>query len=135
MLVCAAASWPAARADEQPPTLAPFVTLTGAHSHVTVARCVRIPTHDAWAALWLEHLGEPPRARYDLYFNTAGLPLVDFERCMVIAVFDGATENSAGYEAVPVPAAADGADAEVDQRPIVADVMRPGPTSSRSSQP
>jgi hypothetical protein len=84
-------------------TLAPLVTLTGASSHVTEARCLRITTTDEWTATWLEHVGAPPKPKYDLHFNTAGLPVVDFERCMVIAVFDGATGNTAGVSAFSGP--------------------------------
>jgi len=80
-------------------TLAPFVTLSGADSRVTDARCLRITTADEWAATWLEHVGAPPKPKYDLYYNKAGLPVVDFERCMVIAVFAGATANTAGVSA------------------------------------
>ena len=80
-------------------TLAPLVTLTGADSHVTEARCLRITTADEWAATWLEHVGAPPKPKYDLYYNKAGLPVVDFERCMVIAVFAGARGNCAGVSA------------------------------------
>jgi hypothetical protein len=84
-------------------TVAPFVTLSGANSHVTEARCLRITTADDWAAIWLEHVGEPPKPQYNLYFNKAGLPVVDFERCMVIAVFAGASGNCAGVSAVAGP--------------------------------
>jgi hypothetical protein len=85
-------------------TLTPFATLTGAHSRVTEARCERISTQDDWVATWLAHVGEPPAEHYDLYFNRAGVPLVDFARCMVVAVFDGASHNNAGYEALPATA-------------------------------
>ena len=80
-------------------TLAPFVTLSGADSHVTDARCLRITTADAWAATWLEHVGASAKPKYDLFYNKAGLPVVDFEKCMVIAVFAGATSNTAGVSA------------------------------------
>ena len=83
--------------------LQPMVTISGANSHVTTKRCLRITTQEEWAALWLEHVGQPPKAKYDLYYNEAGLPLVDFERCMVVAVFDGATHNCAGVSAVTGP--------------------------------
>jgi hypothetical protein len=90
-----------------PPTetslLKPLVTISGANSHVTTARCVRITTHEEWAALWLEHVGLPPKSKYDLYFNKAGLPVVDFEHCIVVAVFLGATNNCAGVSAVAGP--------------------------------
>jgi len=80
-------------------TLAPFVTLSGADSRVTDARCLRITTADEWAATWLEHVGASAKPKYDLFYNKAGLPVVDFEQCMVIAVFAGARGNCAGVSA------------------------------------
>ncbi|HEX5011529.1 MAG TPA: hypothetical protein VFY71_14125 [Planctomycetota bacterium] len=87
-------------------TLTPLVTITGRESHVTEARCLRVTSADEWAALWLEHVGEPPNPEYNqhkLYFNKAGLPVVDFERCLVVAVFRGAGSNCAGVSAVAGP--------------------------------
>jgi hypothetical protein len=91
----------AARSPDPAPdggALQPLVTLTGADSRITDARCLRITTPEEWAALWLEHLGHAPVARYDTFHNEAGLPIVDFDTCMVVAVFAGATENCAGFE-------------------------------------
>jgi len=53
----------------------------------------------------LEHVGEQPNPKYNFFFNKAGLPVVDFERCMVVAVFDGATQNTAGVSAHSGPLA------------------------------
>jgi hypothetical protein len=83
-----------------PSVLVPLVTLSGAQSHVSEERCVRITTQEEWAALWLEHLGHPAKPKYDIYFNKAGLPVVDFEHCMVVAVFGGEGSNCAGVSAV-----------------------------------
>jgi hypothetical protein len=82
-----------------PLAVAPLVTHTGTNSHVLDERCLRITTQAEWSALWLEHVGEPPKPQCDMYFNKAGLPVVDFERCMVMAVFGGATNNVAGLSA------------------------------------
>lgn len=87
----------------QPATLRPLVTIAGSGSQVATERCLRITTQEEWAAVWLEHLGQPPKPKYDVYFNKAGLPVVDFEHCMVVAVFLGATNNCAGVSAVTGP--------------------------------
>jgi len=84
-------------------TLRPLVTIAGANSQITTERCLRVTTQEQWAALWLEHLGQPPQPKYNLDFNKDGLPVVDFEQCMVVAVFDGATNNRAGVSAVAGP--------------------------------
>jgi hypothetical protein len=100
LLCCAAVAPPAVRADgPQPVLLAPFVTLTGTNSHVAGKRCVRITTQEEWIALWLQHVGAPPKAHYNLYGNPSGVPVVDFGRCMVIALIEGSSRNSWGYEA------------------------------------
>ncbi len=104
VLGCAAEMQPRERQEAPPSTLPALVTLTGAHSHIADARCLRITTQAEWAALWLEHLGEASKADDSLYHNKAGLPVVDFERCMVVAIFGGASVNSAGYAAGTVPA-------------------------------
>jgi hypothetical protein len=101
LLIALLAAAPAPSAGTS--VLQPMVTISGANSHITTARCLRITTQEAWAALWLEHLGETPKPKYDLYYNQAGLPVVDFEHCMVVAVFQGATSNCAGVSAVTGP--------------------------------
>lgn len=88
---------------DEPTALRPFLSLSGQHSHVTDKRCLRITNQDEWAALWFEHVGEKPRPKLDLFYNKAGLPVVDFERCMVVAVFAGALFNCAGVSAVEAP--------------------------------
>jgi hypothetical protein len=78
----------------------PYAALSGTRSAVTERECVRVLSRDAWAALWLRHLGRVPEARYDFFTNPAALPEVDFDKCMVIAVFEGRGYNCAGLVAV-----------------------------------
>ena len=84
-------------------TLVPLVTLAGGDSHSTETSCLRITTAEEWAATWLEHVGELPQPEYKTYYNRAGLPIVDFSRCMVIAVFAGSGHRAAGVSAVTGP--------------------------------
>ncbi|MHC4597738.1 MAG: hypothetical protein ACYS47_01910 [Planctomycetota bacterium] len=77
-------------------SIRPIVAWTGAHSRIVEVRYVRITGDDAWTALWLEHVGAPPKKPYDRYYNRHGVPEVDFSRHMVLAVFQGKKWNSAG---------------------------------------
>ena len=86
-----AAVRPSAPADR-----GPCLLLTGANSAVREARVELVSTSEDWARLWLEHRGAPPVERYDLFLNKAGLPVVDFETHVVVAVFVGETANVAG---------------------------------------
>jgi hypothetical protein len=49
-----------------------------------------------WIKIWRRHRGAKESDDYDLYYNPLGLPYIDFEKCMVIAVFQGSGWNSAG---------------------------------------
>jgi len=99
-----AAVRPAAPADR-----GACLLLTGANSAVREARVELVSTTEDWARLWLEHRGAPPVERYDLFLNKAGLPVVDFETHVVVAVFVGETANVAGLrvEAVEPAGAAE----------------------------
>ena len=79
-----------------------YVTISGPHSSIRKADSQRISSLRDWTNLWLRHKGLPIDKHYDIYKNAAGLPIVDFSSCMVIAVFDGATVNSWGYKTVSV---------------------------------
>lgn len=71
----------------------PYVALSGHDSAITERRCVRVTDAETWAALWKEHRGEK------LETNASGwptTPVIDFERCMVIAVFRGESWNANG---------------------------------------
>lgn len=71
------------------------VVLTGAQSAVQQARVVLVTSPEALASLWLEHRGLPSQAKYDFYFDKAGVPQVDFATHVVVAVFVGERSNTA----------------------------------------
>jgi hypothetical protein len=73
----------------------PHVTFSGAHSRIDQAAVERIISPEAFQALWLRHLGEPD-ASFDEFYNSHGMPIVNFRQCMVIAVFAGERQNCAG---------------------------------------
>lgn len=88
--------------DKAAGAVSPCVVLTGADSHVFEHSYHRVTSMKEWSEIWKKHMGLKQGEVYDFYFNPAGLPLVDFERYMVIAIFQGSSWNSAGLEAVSV---------------------------------
>ena len=53
-------------------------------------------TEEQFVCLWQRHLGEEETGRYDMY-NELAVPRIDFDRCMVIAIFEDKRFNCAGY--------------------------------------
>ena len=94
-------SWLCVAAPDKPRSGKPFVTLAGAHSRIDAVEYHRIATEKELGTVWLRHVGVD-LAQHSDYYNRAGVPAVDFERCMVVAVFGGATANSAGIDPVSV---------------------------------
>jgi hypothetical protein len=85
----------------------PLVTLAGARSAIAAAEYHRVATKEELTALWLRHVDGGDPAKYSDYYNTAGVPEVDFERCAVVAVFGGRRVNSAGIYPVSLAEEAD----------------------------
>ena len=73
----------------------PYLTLAGASSKIEEPTIARVTTAKEFQDLDLRHLGADP-ARFDEFYNPHGVPVIDFERCMVLAVFKGNTWNVAG---------------------------------------
>ena len=82
----------AATAGQQQPKVdgRPLMVLTGAKSQLRDPAYHRITTADQLTEVWRSHLGP--------VFNRGDdpAPQVDFERCMVIAMLEGASVNSHG---------------------------------------
>jgi hypothetical protein len=83
-------------------TISPSVTLTGADSHVKERSYHCVTSEDEWIKIWQRHKGAKETTDYDLFYNPLGLPYINFEKCMVIAVFQGSGRNSAGLKAIAV---------------------------------
>ncbi len=73
-----------------------FVSWTGADSKVTKPQYHLIRDTKAWTQLWQQHKGAPSTDPYDTYYDPLTLPAVNFEKCMVLAIFEGSRWNSAG---------------------------------------
>jgi hypothetical protein len=83
---------PAQTASSAPTPLKPIVLWWGAHSGVDQRDYWRVATDDAWKALWLRHAGEQTESPLKI----AKHPEVDFERCVVVAIFAGKLRNTSG---------------------------------------
>lgn len=92
----------AAEDMDNAPVAKPCVSITGANSHVSERSCHRITSMDEWAKVWQKHKGQNADDKYDYYDDPLELPLVDFEKYMVIGIFQGSGMNSAGLKAVSV---------------------------------
>lgn len=88
--------------EGRPPALRPCVVLTGTDSQVKERSCLRIESQEEWTKVWRRHRGDDAAAPYDEYFNPLGLPGIDFDKYMVVAVFQGEGWNSAGVKAVSI---------------------------------
>jgi hypothetical protein len=108
MVQLAMADGVVAEQDHAQQATRPFVALTGADSHVKERSYHRVMSEDEWIKIWQRHKGTEESKNYDLFDNPLGLPYIDFEKCMVIAVFQGNDWNSAGLTAVAVQEKEDG---------------------------
>jgi hypothetical protein len=91
-----------APAQKATAVVSPCVALTGTRSHVSERGYRRITSVKDWVTLWQKHKGQKDGEQYDLYFDPLEIPVIDFDRYMVIAVFQGNGSNSAGLNAVSV---------------------------------
>jgi hypothetical protein len=81
--------------------LKPLVEFSGAHSRVDKTTYERITSLKEFRKAYLRHLGKDPE-RFDEYYNPDNVPTIDFDRCMVIAIFQGSSWNSAGVRVMSI---------------------------------
>ena len=87
----------------QPRLVRPALAITGARSAIEQPTYQRLRSAQELARTWLLHLGEPePKGDYGFFYNTAGVPEVDFEAYEVVAIFGGRMTNSAGFKVLSV---------------------------------
>jgi hypothetical protein len=87
-----------AAAQPQPAVTKPLVTLAGANSRIESPTYLRITTAKDFQATFMQHLGKEAKDFND-HYNPDGFPTINFDRCMVIAVFAGKSWNSVGMYA------------------------------------
>jgi hypothetical protein len=92
----------AVAAGNAPQAARPLMTLTGSDSQIKERSYNRIMSEDEWIKIWQRHKGVRVSKDYDLFYNPLGLPDINFEKCMVIAAFQGSSWNSAGLRAISV---------------------------------
>jgi hypothetical protein len=80
----------------------PFATLTGADSRVKERSYHLVKSEKDWIKIWQRHKGAKESDDYDRFYNPLGLPEVNFDKCMVIAAFQGSGWNSAGLSTTAI---------------------------------
>lgn len=86
----------------EPADTTAIVAFTGADSAVLERTYHRIVSEQDWIRIWQSHKGQKAGDACDLFYNPLGLPFVDFERYMVVAIFQGGGWNSAGLKALSI---------------------------------
>jgi hypothetical protein len=84
------------------PTIRPYVTLTGTDSRVQQNSYHRIQSEKEWIHIWQRYKGEKESSDYNIFYNPLGVPVVDFQQCMVIAICQGQLANTAGLTPVEI---------------------------------
>jgi hypothetical protein len=79
--------------DKSPRRSKPILVITGADSRLDQPGYHRITSEEAWQKLWLSHLG---KTEADTFQEHLPILQIDFETCMVIAIFKGSATNSRG---------------------------------------
>ena len=82
----------------------PYVTWSGPRSDVGKRSVELIKTKEHWEKTWLKHAGAP-KQKSKVHGND--MPEIDFEHCMVVAVFQGSGWNSDGVSFESIEESAD----------------------------
>jgi len=77
------------------PTTKPLVTVAGADSKIEDPTYLRISSREEFIRLFMRHLGKERQA-YDEHYNSPAMPQIDFDQCMVLAIFAGKSVNTVG---------------------------------------
>lgn len=78
----------------------PLVILTGTDSQIKEQHCYLIRSEKEWVKIWFRHKGIKEPESYDRYYNPLSLPEINFDKCVVLAIFQGNGWNSAGLKVV-----------------------------------
>ena len=82
----------------------PVLVLSGADSRVDKPAYHRVTSQQAWDNLWLSHLG---KTEADKFREHIPVVTIDFEKNIVIAIFQGTSTNSRGLQITSVDEAKD----------------------------
>lgn len=81
------------------PKVLPCVALYGLDSQIGEKGYLRITKQSEWVKLWRKHKGDQSGGEYDFEHDPLGLPIVDFNQFMVLALFEGHDESPFGFQA------------------------------------
>jgi hypothetical protein len=90
---------PTARAEEKDVSTKPLLLLTGADSRMDKTAYHRVASAEAFRKLWLRHLG---KSEDGAFLERAPALAIDFDRCMVLAIFRCEKGYSRGLNVVSV---------------------------------
>lgn len=76
----------------------PYVVVSGSDSGVTTSSCRRIMSNNEWVALWKAHSHRQDKT--ELGISVQRRLDIDFDNCMVIAIFGGSRWNTKGVRFV-----------------------------------
>jgi len=85
--------------------IAPLVRLVGGDSQVAAPEWLCIRNAKDWEAAWERHAGKVERIH--LEGRIKNMPVVDFDQCMILAVFMGKSTNSHGVRLNSISESAD----------------------------
>jgi hypothetical protein len=96
ILVCVAGSPSfAAKGETRPGTVRPLAEISGAYSKIATRFYITVTSEKEWNRIWAKHTGQS-----DAVLSAGGTQLhVDFDRYMVVAVFQGEQQYNLGVVA------------------------------------
>ncbi len=80
----------------QPPLTSPVVQWSGKQSEFGGPSYMLATNEAEWIRIWNAHHGLPMTAQYDRFYDPLGLPLLDFDRYMIVGIFQPEKYNVAG---------------------------------------
>lgn len=103
--LAAAASPAAPQVVNQAKTIAPYVSWYGPDSAIHDRSFAKVTSDEQWLKLWERHAGA--EFKRDNIQRPVGLPSIDFNQCMVIAIFNGKKHNTNGVMVESIDESAD----------------------------
>ena len=80
----------------------PLISFIGPDTQILKQQHLRVTTRDAWIQLWLRHNGKAASGEGSDQYRPPGIPEIDFDQCMVIAITERPGQLNAGVAAVGI---------------------------------
>ena len=97
---CCLLSAVAAVGDAEAQTVQPHVIWSGSDSAISQREYLRVTSEREWKSLWQRHSGV--KYEHDQGHRAPGIPIIDFEGSMIVAVFGGKAMCTRGVRALSV---------------------------------